>query len=639
MSFKSPSERAAIFFLESISQSYYTILEKDAKQMSFEKEEKDISKYVIPVDLDTEKWQEDVLHNLMNQSSCFQNMFAAYVIKCIAASNRGNTQYNLSRKFEPIRSKIARMKKRKEYIEKDLANGKSISSDDLKFLDEFSSRISELQQIVEKIKVFYPNAKTDDDVSYECFKYVSKTTKDVVINKAYTDKDPKKAVYALGASNQGLVGLAGQVLSSPDIWCAKNGKPFGWHGITVGIARGCAKSLWLAIQKKYMDWDSWKGGVYIKTDKMHDSIMFDQCIGASFNPKTCTIVLNLQSHGNGYHGDKNFQMVLKLRVGKRDAYRMNALNTCGEVNNISLIRVPHGTKWRFSARLNVNGIPPFKKIEHRQAVMGIDPAPDNITTYTEGEKIAEVCKYTGPKEKRRDAMLAIELQRKMDRSDRMNNPENYDELGRAKKGSRNKHSKNYLKLQTRLHALKRKFVETRKNNLGHTINSDILPKASIFKAEKCEIKDWQKRDEIGRGKNGKKKRYGKSIASFATAEVLKTIEMKAKRNGQEFFYVPAQFGATQYDPINKTFTQHDTSERWLSVGGEIVPRDPMSAFNIVHAKEIPVMEPILNKNGKPKMRKGEPVMRIAKTSENFDSTDIEEKFEKFVEAQKMLDKQ
>src|SRR5919202_2776787 len=76
------------------------------------------------------------------------------------------------------------------------------------------------------------------------------------------------------------------------------------------------------------------------------------------------------------------------------------------------------------------------------------------------------------------------LQRKMDRSRRANNPDNYNPNGTVKKGKKRwKDSKTYLTTRNALANLERRLAGHRKSLHGEMVN-DIVSEGNVFKLEK-----------------------------------------------------------------------------------------------------------------------------------------------------------
>ncbi|CAG9607617.1 hypothetical protein [Pseudoneobacillus rhizosphaerae] len=177
------------------------------------------------------------------------------------------------------------------------------------------------------------------------------------------------------------------------------------------------------------------------------------------------------------------------------------------------------------------------------------------------------------------------LKRKLDRSRRTMNPENFDEKGRIKKGKKVwKYSHRYRKCKNQLKELYRKQSLYRKFSHQYEANR-ILTLGNTFFIEEMNFKALQKRSkktEISEktGKYKKKKRFGKSIAQKAPAMFVRLLEQKVLQAGGTFKKVQTtKFKASQYDHISNQYNKKELKERWHSFDdGTNVQRDLYSAF-------------------------------------------------------------
>ncbi|MBQ6344204.1 MAG: hypothetical protein IJI41_13865 [Anaerolineaceae bacterium] len=190
------------------------------------------------------------------------------------------------------------------------------------------------------------------------------------------------------------------------------------------------------------------------------------------------------------------------------------------------------------------------------------------------------------------------LNRKMDSSRRLTNPERYNPDGTYKKGSKSKwtFSKNYLKLKRRFKSLNRQrsaFIECAHRKLAN----EMIRHSVHFIVEKMNFQSLAKRAKETKleakpklivDKNGiarvtrkyaKKKRYGHSILSRAPSLFLTILERKACRYGGELSRVnTTKFRASQYNHVTDTYTPAGRSVREKQIGDTTVQRDLYSAF-------------------------------------------------------------
>ena len=169
------------------------------------------------------------------------------------------------------------------------------------------------------------------------------------------------------------------------------------------------------------------------------------------------------------------------------------------------------------------------------------------------------------------------LQRKMDRSLRAMNRDNYDDQGRAKKGKVWKKSAGYLKTQEKLCELERRKAAHRRSAHGHLANR-VLAYGNRTHVENCSKTAWQKR-------------YGKSIQHHAPSALECEIIRKAATLGG---------GGMKIDTWKTALSQHcvcgrrqkkPLAERYhrcpaCGFGMEVpAPRDTLSAYLAVFVTE------------------------------------------------------
>lgn len=177
------------------------------------------------------------------------------------------------------------------------------------------------------------------------------------------------------------------------------------------------------------------------------------------------------------------------------------------------------------------------------------------------------------------------IQRKMERSRRASNPNNYNENGTIKKGKKTWiYSNHYKKLKSKLKELFRKQADIRKQS-HNILANQLLPFGDEHYWEEMNIRALQKRakkTEISEktGKFKKKKRFGKSIGHRAPAMFLTILERKIKAQGGKFKKVnTTTFKASQYDHKDNDCKKKELKERWhVFNDGTKVQRDLYSSF-------------------------------------------------------------
>lgn len=182
------------------------------------------------------------------------------------------------------------------------------------------------------------------------------------------------------------------------------------------------------------------------------------------------------------------------------------------------------------------------------------------------------------------------IQRKMDRSRRAANPDNYAEDGTIKRGVKLTHNKSrrYLRLQKKLSHLQHCQAETRKRQHNELANH-LLTLGDCFYIEKMNwtsLTHRAKKTEISEktGKIKRKKRFGKSIANKAPGMLIEILKRKCLSRGlPKVAELPTTLKASQYNHLTKEYTKKSLSQRWNTMpDGKRIQRDLYSAFLLQH---------------------------------------------------------
>jgi putative transposase len=228
-----------------------------------------------------------------------------------------------------------------------------------------------------------------------------------------------------------------------------------------------------------------------------------------------------------------------------------------------LVRRKINGKNRFYVQLILEGIPyqdPEKKIGNEEIGLDVGPSTIAIVGDTKAE-LKQFCSELVPKQKQKR-----KLQRKLDRSRRANNPQNYNENGTIKKGMKNwKQSNHYKKTKNDLAELDRTTAAQRKSIHGHDQN-EILTIGTRIKTEKVSYKGWQKR-------------YGKSINMRAPSMFMNSLGRKAGNAGgclEEFSTYTTKL--SQICHICEVAVKKPLSQRWHICCGIEMQRDLYTAF-------------------------------------------------------------
>ncbi|MFB8787398.1 MAG: transposase [Potamolinea sp.] len=211
---------------------------------------------------------------------------------------------------------------------------------------------------------------------------------------------------------------------------------------------------------------------------------------------------------------------LKALITTNDSVILHGLNS--KVKYVRLVRRKVSGKNRFYAQLVCGGKPFIKPKNYLgTGITGLDLGPSTIAivsdTEVELKEFAYALEFNTRNIRR--------LQRKMDRSRRANNPENFNSNGTAKKG-KNKwnSSKSYLKDRNSRANLERKLAAHRKSLHGELVN-DILRTGDTIKLEKLSYKAFQKL-------------FGRSVGKRAPGMFVSHLISKAERAGGKVVEIP-----------------------------------------------------------------------------------------------------
>jgi hypothetical protein len=186
-----------------------------------------------------------------------------------------------------------------------------------------------------------------------------------------------------------------------------------------------------------------------------------------------------------------------------------------------LIRRKINGKNRFYVQLILEGTPyqnPENKIGTEE--IGLDVGPSTIAIVGDTKaKLKQFCSELMPDQKKKR-----KLQRKLDRSRRATNPDNYNENGTVKKGKKGSRkwikSNRYRAISLELSETDRKLAAHRKSLHGRDIN-EIIAMGIRIKTEDVPYKAWQKV-------------YGKSMQVRAPSMFMSSLKRKAENAGGSF---------------------------------------------------------------------------------------------------------
>lgn len=259
-----------------------------------------------------------------------------------------------------------------------------------------------------------------------------------------------------------------------------------------------------------------------------------------------------------------------------------------------IIRKYMKNKYKFYIQVVFKGNPPVKidtktgEIKHciGKGDVGLDIGTRTIAISSQSDvKLLELADRVQNIENQKQRLL-----RKMDRSRRSTNPNNYNEDGTIKKqGNKNvkwKKSNHYIKYQNDLKELYRKQAAIRKYQHECLANYIISLGNKVY-IEKMNFAGLQRRAKKtggnDKGKFKRKKRFGKSLANKAPSMFLTIINNKLGYFGERLIEIDTfNAKASQFNHFDETYTKKSLSQRWNSFNGIKVQRDMYSAFLIMN---------------------------------------------------------
>ena len=365
-------------------------------------------------------------------------------------------------------------------------------------------------------------------------------------------------------------------------------------GFTTYILDHLGASIWAAWDKKLYDFKAKR--ISFKKYGELDSFSSRRKVvrgivyfsGMELHLDTMELAIKM----NGKVGKEAKFITLKILHNPKHAeYEMWALK--GGVDSVKVVKVVRRlvrSQYKYYVQLTIEGEKPQKGRTLGKGNVGIDLGPTTVAVsgmnIVSIDKLASKCDNIQPK--------ITHLSRKLDRSRRANNPDNYNEDGTIKRGvklvwKKEKDLKRYSKLKRELAELRRKQAAIRKQQHIDRAN-ELLKEGDTFIVENNQISGWTTRAKETKvnektGKIQKKKRFGKSVANHAPSMFVSILENKVKSLGGEVVKVDTKNAASQYDFTNNSFTKHELKERNVTLSnGDTHQRDMLAAFNLQHLK-------------------------------------------------------
>ena len=237
-----------------------------------------------------------------------------------------------------------------------------------------------------------------------------------------------------------------------------------------------------------------------------------------------------------------------------------------------------------------------RRYQYGKGFIGCDIGPQSIA-YTSKEEVGlKNLAERGASIKAREQKEARIL-RKMDRSKRAMNPENYNDDGTIRKGKKTwKKSNRYKKLYSQYRNICRIAAENRHLAINEEVNH-MRALGNVFITEPKNAKKLQKRSKkterqdkpsIVQKSDGtkqlvykykRKKRFGKSIKNRCPGYFQAQAKAKFERTGGVYIEVPVTYRASQYDHTCNKYIKKALSQRMYELAdGTRVQRDWYSSF-------------------------------------------------------------
>ena len=262
-----------------------------------------------------------------------------------------------------------------------------------------------------------------------------------------------------------------------------------------------------------------------------------------------------------------------------------------------IIRKYIRNKYKYYVQIVFKGNPPIKliaetgEIKHYMGTgdVGLDIGTRTIAISSQSDvKILELADMIQNIEDQKKKLL-----RKIDRSRRATNPENYNEDGTIKKHGNKKvlwnQSNHCIKYQNELKELYRKQADIRKYQHECLANYIISLGNKVY-VEKMNFAGLQKRakktEKNDKGRFKRKKRFGKSLANKAPSMLLTIIDRKLRYYGEKLIEInTSEARASQFNHFDGTYKKKSLSQRWNDFDGLKIQRDMYSAFLIMNIND------------------------------------------------------
>jgi len=260
---------------------------------------------------------------------------------------------------------------------------------------------------------------------------------------------------------------------------------------------------------------------------------------------------------------------LKSLFDKKDKHGVQSYALQSKVKYCRIVRKSIKGKQRFYVQLVLSGFPKIKTkntVSNNKAC--IDIGPSTIALVSKQDNIIkdaflkEFCSNAKQLKKH-----IRRIQRAMERSKRLSNPDNFNTDGTVKRGRLKwVFTNGYIRLKAKLSELHRILAAYRKTEHGRLANM-VISKANIIMAEKLSYKSFQKN-------------YGKSIRDKAPGKFMSMLRRKAENAGGKVIEFPTKTTKLSQTCQCGNTVKKPLSQRWhiCPVCGIKAQRDLYSAY-------------------------------------------------------------
>ena len=267
-------------------------------------------------------------------------------------------------------------------------------------------------------------------------------------------------------------------------------------------------------------------------------------------------------------------------------YQQMSLLRAERIKYVQIVRKTIRGKRMYYLQIVCEGYP-LAKTTKGDGTVGIDPGVSTVAYASQDnvELVDLIPENITIREK-----LIKSLDRRIERSRRVNNLDCYNPNGTVKRGVRFKRPTNRAKrLIRRRQKAYRSLTEERLKLQGELVNR-IVSEASVIRMEDLNARGLQKRSKDIRinpktNRPYSKKRFGKAILKAAPSYFREALKTRANTLGIEFEIInPQKVKPSQYNHITQSFEKKTLSTRMFDLSSEWtgVQRDLYSAFLIGH---------------------------------------------------------